>query len=130
MNTYKMYKLERAAQLYKDIAINESEKIANICLAADIQKPNKDVINYIRGALAIPYNDMLVIIHDYGDTFIEETKTGRFVDRVCKEYGTTPEVVIKRFGYVDDLANSLFFKKKIAGFYNEINRRENKMRVK
>ena len=119
MRVSKMYELEKMIKKYKDDNKTDmSEQIANICHLTNYKITSEEESDYIQGAIAIPYSNMVVLIHYYHNSFMEESTSYRFIDRISKEYGISGDLFVKRFHFVDKLSRSLFYKKKIAELYN------------
>ena len=96
----KMYKLE------KMVISNNKEKLSNI--------DNPEELDYINGAKAIPYREMLKHIeYYYNHPAMDEGEALWWIDKLSKKYKIPGHIFIKRFKNVDRLSTSLFYKKRI-----------------
>ena len=69
----KMFKLEKIVHSYKSNDItNDSEQALNICNLANIRISSAEELDYIKGAIAIPYIEMLEHIDFYHNHMMDE----------------------------------------------------------
>ncbi len=114
----KMYKLEKIVHSYKSNAItNDAEQALYICDLANIHISSVDELDYIVGAIAIPYTEMLKHIDFYHNHMMDEAEELFWIDGLSKKYKLPANLVVKRFHSVSKLSNSLFYKKMIAKYY-------------
>ena len=127
----KMYKLETFAQICKSkYGINDFHEFCNIFNVSNgpitvINLNDLESLDYIQGALAIPYSEALELIKHY-------KRTGYYNNydmwsySLSREYNLPPNVVIQRLNCVRRLSKSLVYRKKIEELYSSdsINKRK------
>ena len=114
----KMYKLEKIVHTYKSNDItNDSEQalyiydIANVCISS------VEELDYIKGAIAIPYTEMLEHIDFYRNQMMDEAEELFWIDELSKQYRLPANIVVKRFNNVLRLSKSLIYKKRMSDLY-------------
>ena len=118
MLTSKMYKLEKTVHSYKsDDITNVDEQTLNICNLANVRISSVEELDYIKGAIAIPYTDMLKHIDFYYDTMMDEGGELFWISDLSKQYSLSSDLVVKRFHNVSKLSSSLIYKKRMMEFY-------------
>lgn len=108
----KMYKLEKLVELFKsnNNLINE-EIVINICSLPENNISSVKEFEYIKGAVAIPYHEMIGHIDYYRNNITDEASDLWFVEELSKKYCLSPDLVVKRFHNVERLSKSHYSKK-------------------
>ena len=114
----KMYKLEKIVHTYKSNDIeNDSEQALYIYNIANIYISSIEELDYIKGAIAIPYTEMLKHIHFYHSHMMDEAEELFWIDGLAKQYGLPANIVVKRFHNVSKLSSSLIYKKRLEELF-------------
>ena len=119
----KMYKLETIAQICKSkYGINDFHEFCNIFNVSSgpitvINLKGLESLDYIQGALAIPYPEALELINHYKRTGYYKNYD-MWSNSLSREYNLPPNVVIQRFDCVNRLSKSLIYRKKIEELYS------------
>lgn len=114
----KMYKLEKIVHFYKSNDItNDSEQALYICDLANVRISSIEELDYIKGAIAIPYTEMLKHIHFYHNHMMDEGEELFWIDGLGKQYGLPANIVVKRFHNVSKLSSSLIYKKRLEELF-------------
>ena len=120
----KMYKLEKLVFSYKANGfINNSKKALTEYILAKNKISSEEEINYIKSAIAIPYNEMLEHIAFYHSQMMDEGDELFWIDRLSKQYDLPGNLIVKRFHNVSKLSSSLIYKKRMLELYS-INEKE------
>ena len=82
-----------------------------------------DELNYIKSAIAIPYNEMIEYINYYYRYPMDEEAETFFISDLSKKYDLQSKLVIKRFHSVERLCKSKRFGKKLKQLYNDDNKK-------
>lgn len=134
MRIFKMYNLERLVCQQMQNANSGNIIISILGNIDDKAKQLEEDYEYVKSAIAIPYNEMLERINYYnGCCEMDEAYEITFIQDLSKKYNLEPNLVVKRFKWVRKLSNSLFFAKKLEALYNieqgekiKVRRRTNK----
>ena len=119
MFTNKMYKLEKIVHTYKSNDINnDSSQVLYICDLPNVYISSVEELDYIKGAVAIPYIEMLEHIDFYHNHMMDEGEELFWIDGLCKKYNLPANLIVKRFHSVSRLSSSLIYKKKMEELYD------------
>ena len=114
----KMYKLEKIVHTYKSNDINnDSSQVLYIINLPNVCISSVEELDYIKGAVAIPYTKMLEHIDFYHSQMMDEGEELFWIDGLCKQYGLSPNIVVKIFHNVSKLSSSLIYKKRMSELY-------------
>ena len=123
MLTSKMYKLETLAQIYRSkYNVNDANQLYSVYNLSNkhitsIDLKNLESLDYIAGALSIPYPVMLELINHYKNTGYYE-RQDMWSYALSQEYNLPERIVIQRFYSVERLSKSLIYKKKMEELYS------------
>ena len=112
----RMYKLEKLVQEHVDKeAINQSSQVLDICSKAKFRIASMNDLNYVIGAVAIPYEIMIKYIKEYENkiNMMDEHDESRYIDQICKQYELPADIFVQRFKGVRKLSKSLIYKNKV-----------------
>ena len=119
----KMYKLEVLAQIYKSkYNINNVSQLYNIYGLSNHHITSIDLsaiesLNYIEGALTIPYTEMLEMINYYKEKGYYDCEN-IWSYSLSRQYNLSEQIIIQRFYGVERLSKSLIYKKKMEELYS------------
>ena len=110
----RMYKLEKLVQEHSDKEIiNHSGQVLDVCSKAKFRISSMDDLNYVIGAVAIPYDTMIKYINDYENKMMDEHDECRFIDELSEYHDISPDIFVQRFKSIKKLSKSLIYKKRI-----------------
>ena len=94
----RMYKLEKLVQEHSDKEIiNHSGQVLDVCSKAKFRISSMDDLNYVIGAVAIPYDTMIKYINDYENKMMDEHDECRFIDELSEYHDISPDIFVQRF---------------------------------
>ena len=132
MNIFRMYNLERKVILERDNSNPGNVIISILGIVNDGDKRLKDDYDYVKSSILIPYKEMLHHINFYRESFqkgeMDEAYEMTFIQDLSKRYHLEPNLVVKRFKWVDKLSKSLIFSKKLEELYNPVEKRQGKVK--
>ena len=132
MNVFRMYNLEREVILERDNSDPGNVIISILGIVNDGDKRLKDDYDYVKSSILIPYKEMLHHINFYRESFqkgeMDEAYEITFIQDLSKRYNLEPNLVVKRFKWVDKLSKSLIFSKKLEELYNPVEKRQGKVK--
>lgn len=131
MLIFKMYNLERLVCQQMQNANPGNMIISILGNIDDKGKQLEEDYEYVKSAIAIPYNEMLEHINYYnGCCEMDEAYEITFIQDLSKKYNLEPNLVVKRFKWVDKLSKSLIYSKKLEEHYNSVEINIRKVRRK
>ena len=132
MNIFRMYNLERKVILERDNSNPGNVIISILGIVNDGDKRLKDDYDYVKSSILIPYKEMLQHINFYRESFqkgeMDEAYEMTFIQDLSKRYNLEPNLVVKRFKWVDKLSKSLIFSRKLEELYNPVEKRQGKVK--
>ena len=112
----RMYKLEKLVQKKSNNEIiNNSGQVLDVCSKAEFRISSMDDLNYVIGAVAIPYDMMIKYINEYENKMMDEHDECRFIGALAEYHDISPDIFVQRFKSVKKLSKSLIYKKRIEG---------------
>ena len=126
----RMLILEKKVELYERNKVKDAEQLSlEIWSSLGWRLSGTEDLDYIRGAVAIPYYEMLEHIGYYRSHFMDEVDDMLFVQRLSKQYDLPGNLVVQRYQNVARIADSLFGKK-VEGLYCDKQTDDKKLRLK
>ena len=115
MRLNKMYNIEKIIIecRYHGIMM-DTKKILRICKLSKIHISKIDELNYIKAAIAIPYEEMYDYINNSDKSLLEILNE---LSEKYSEFGITPALAENRFHGVTRLSKSILYGENLANFY-------------